>query len=285
MIVIQETPKEQIEMIINAETITIDGAYNALMIVKEGEEGGLKEALKSIEKNSVLNGIQNQIKRSRGNVDLVSALIHALDTSSALLKYADNYIKTSKTRIYDDNSLTFKDKGVLDWVSTINFFGRYTSIILNIILSEPGKSETKILVKNDLAFFNQTVKYFTHVLDQLCENKEYLIKNLKSLSDELYSEENEQILLTMLKKEQVTTGLAPHQFNPMFYIRRRRMHKDVKIIKRNQEEIKYWVAKIQERQNARDGTNDPAIDYQIQTYSDQITILNSQIKQLMEKYE
>ena len=284
MIIVKDMSKDTLLKAINAEKITIQGLTDILGSIKEADKAVRSDLFDYIKRNAVINSISEKAKKEvSSRADFFETLTFACNNAQLLLTYIENYFKKAKNNVYDTETITYKEKGMFDWFNAINFFGRHSTTLLNIILEQP-KSINAYLAKVDFEFINKTYSYYSILIKRLCDSERNLYKSIEMLSDETYDIEGSEIIESIKGKQAVSVGFAPHQLNPVFWIRMGIMKHDVKVIKRNREEIDVCVAKIQKLESRKNGNPDPALEKQIEFWENEIRILNAEIAEKEDKY-
>lgn len=289
MILIKDYSKADLLLAIDRELSHVEGFKDSMKLIKE-ILGGYNTLSSYIDHNAVLKGIQSRVKSKIGNnFDLLASVELAVNNVTATLPELRKMVVASNTKTYDTETITFKERGILDTVSAINFFNRYTNMVLDLLLTQAydEKADIKsLLTKVDFAFFNDTATYYTTLLTRFSEGYRVVVEAINVLSDEQLDELSEGIIAEAEGKEAVSVrqGLAPHQLNPVFWVRLWKMRRDVKTIQVTQEQIELMAMKIARLNNKRSGVEDPALDHRIETYENEILKKRAKIEQIMGKY-
>lgn len=289
MIIISETPKLDVLIAIDTEIATVAGLRDTIDLLKDGDPENMKLVEEAVQKNAVLKGIENDLKRGLStSVTLVGGIEDALDQLNLWLPKLRDRIVKSPTKIYDKETITFKEKGILDSVSSINFWNRYATMVLDILIDQATKSQdlSKLLTKVDFRFFNDTPKYFSHLTIKFADSIKNLEGMIDGLSEETYDEVSEQVIEAAAGIDSVSVqrNLAPHQLNPLHWFKMRRMRKDINKIQSNVESINMLAMKIARLNNRRNGSENPSLDSQIETYQDAIIKKRAQNIETEAKY-
>lgn len=289
MIIISETPKLDVLIAIDTEMATVAGLRDTIDLLKDGDPENMKLAEQAVQKNAVLRGIENDLKRTLSpSVTFLGAVEDALDQLNLWLPKLRDRIAKSPTKIYDKETITFREKGILDTISSINFWNRYATMAIDIIIDQATKQQdvAKLLTKVDLQFFNDTPKYFSHLTVKFSDSIKNLETMIDNLSDETYDEVSEQVIeaASGIDSVSVQKNLAPHQLNPLHWYKMRRMRKDINKIQSNVESINMLAMKIARLNNRRNGSEDPSLDRQIETYQDAIIKKRAQNIAIEAKY-
>lgn len=289
MILIKNYSKSDLLLTIDRELNHVTGFKDSMKLFKE-VLGGYNSLQSYVDHNAVLKGIQSKVKSKIGNnFDLLAAIEMGVNNVAAVLPELRKMVETSSTKTYDGETISFKERGLLDTISAINFFNRYTNMTLDILLTQgyDEKADVKSLLnKVDFAFFNDTANYYSTLLVRFSEGYKVVVEAIKVLSDEQVDDLSEGIIAEAEGKEAVSVrqGLAPHELNPVFWFRLWRMRRDVSTIQVSQEQIELMAMKIARLNNKRSGTEDPALDRQIETYENEILKKRAKIEQIMGKY-
>lgn len=288
MIIISETPKLDVLVAIDKEASRVKGLIDTIRLLSDSPENAIAvEAY--VQKNAVLKGIEGSLKKGLDSrAQLIPALGYAVSQLDMWLPKLRERIVKSKTSVYDAQTVTFKEKGILDTISALDFFNRYATMVLNIALTQAGKEVNmhSFLTKVDLTFFNDTSKYFSGLLIRFSQSIKSLEEMIDNLSDETYDATSEDIIRGTLGDNAVAPlrGLAPHHLNPVYWYRRQKMKSDVKLISSTNEEIEMLAMKIARLNNRRNGVEDPEIDRQIEMYQDELIKRQGKIMQIEAKY-
>ena len=289
MILIKNYSKSDLLLTIDRELNHVVGFKDSMKLFKE-ILGGYNTLGTYVEHNAVLKGIQSKVKSKIGsNFDLLSAIEMGVNNVASVLPELRKQVSTSSTKTYDGETITFKERGILDTISAINFFNRYTNMVLDILLTQgyDEKADIKSLLnKVDFAFFNDTANYYSTLLTRFSEGWKVVLEAIDNLSDEQVDDLSEGIIAEAEGKEAVSVrqGLAPHELNPVFWFRLWKMRRDVSTIQVSQEQIELMAMKIARLNNKRSGTEDPALDRQIETYENEILKKRAKIEAIMGKY-
>lgn len=289
MILIKNYSKSDLLLTIDRELNHVVGFKDSMKLFKE-ILGGYNTLGTYVEHNAVLKGIQSKVKSKIGsNFDLLSAIEMGVNNVASVLPELRKQVSSSGTKTYDGETITFKERGILDTISAINFFNRYTNMVLDILLTQgyDEKADVKSLLnKVDFAFFNDTANYYSTLLIRFSEGWKVVLEAIENLSDEQVDDLSEGIIAEAEGKEAVSVrqGLAPHELNPVFWFRLWKMRRDVSTIQVSQEQIELMAMKIARLNNKRSGTEDPALDRQIETYENEILKKRAKIEAIMGKY-
>lgn len=288
MIIINDTPKTDVIIAIDKELVYARGLSDTVKLLRDTPEN-LTAVETYIQRNAVLKGIEGDVRK---HIDSRSTLVSTLDFSLnqlvAWLPKLKDRISHSKTTVYDVETITFQEKGILDTISAINFFNRYAGLVLDITLTEATKevNMNTFLTKVDIGFFNNTAKYFSNLLVKFSQSIKTLDTMIDDLTDEVYDAESEEVISATEGDKAVTVqrNLAPHQLNPLFWWKRNRMKKDIKTIIDSNADIDMLAMKIARLNNRRTGIEDPTLDRQIEIYQDEIIKKQGKIAQIEARY-
>lgn len=289
MIIIKETPKAEVLEAIDREIGVVQGLNDTITLINDSPVN--REAVQTaINANAVLKGLDNDTRKfisPKANLlDSVEFAVQQLQTWLLLLR---NRIAKSSVKEYDTETLTFKEKGILDSISSINFYTRYLTMVLDIALTQANKPERleAYLEKADFRFFNDTAKYFSHLTTKFNGSVKELETMIDKLSDETYDTVSEDIIRGQLGFNSVSVqkNLAPHELNPFHWMKLRAMKSDVKLMKSSAEDIDMLVMKIARLNNRRNGAEDPSLDRQIEVYQNDIIKKRAKIAQIEDKYK
>lgn len=288
MIIINDTPKTDVLVSIDKEIVYLRGLSDTLKLLRDNPDN-YSEAEGYVHRNAVLKGIDHDVKK---RINPRSTLLEIMDFSiNQLLAWVPKLkdrISRSKTDTYDVETISFKEKGILDSIQAIDFFNRYSGIVLDIVITEANKevNMNTFLTKVDLGFFNNTAKYYSNLLIKFSQSIKVLETMIDDLTDEPYDTQSEEILSASVGDKAVTVqrNLAPHQLNPLFWWRMRRMKKDIKALVDANADIDMLAMKIARLNNRRSGIEDPTLDRQIEIYQDEIIKKQGKIAQIEARY-
>lgn len=288
MIIINDTPKADVVVSIDKELVYLRGLSDTLHLLRDNADN-YAAAEAYINRNAVLKGIEADVKK---HIGARSSLLETMEFSINQLltwvpKLKDRIVR-SKTDTYDVETITFKEKGILDSVMAVNYFNRYAGLVLDIVITEASKevNMNTFLTKVDLGFFNNTPKYFANLLVKFSQSIKTLDTMIDDLTDEVYDAQAEEIIGASVgdKAVSVQRNLAPHQLNPLFWWRMRRMKKDIKALVDANADIDMLAMKIARLNNRRSGVEDPGLDRQIEIYQDEIIKKQGRIAQIEARY-
>lgn len=288
MIIISETPKADVIEAIGDELDHVLGLSDTLQLLKDSGSNDVATLEAYVQRNAVLNGIEKQLKTTLSpRADLINTLGNALDQLKLWIPKLQDRVNKSNTKVFDRETLTFREKGILDLVAGVNFFNRYATMVLDILLTQANKEERLdgYLSKVDFRFFNDTAKYFAHLLVKFNASVKELEALVDSLSEETYDSTSESIISAQMGAGAVTVkNVAPHELNPMHWWRRGQMNRDVRALVKSNQDIEMLAMKIARLNNRRNGTDNPDLDRQIETYQDAILKKRSNVIRIESKY-
>lgn len=284
MIIVKNALLENIVKSIVTERTYIQGLKESIVMINASDNEVKNNIFEYIKHNAVLNGISENIKRNISSKhDIFETILFCLDNANKLIDDIEKLLKKSNKNIFDTSSITYREKGMFDWLNSISFFNNYTSKIIDIILTQPA-TIGNYLTKADFEYINKTVGYYNIILKRLSDSYKNLSRSIQMLSDEQYDPEYIDIVEQVKGKEATTLGLMPHELNPDYWRRYLVMRWDVRTIKSNQEKIDMYAAKLQRLENQRNGTQNPALEKQIEKWQNEIQILDAEIREIEEKY-
>lgn len=290
MIIIQNTPKADVLASIDKEINHVNGLFNTLTLINDMDAESKKAVDGYISRNAVLKGIENELRRSLSpRATLLGSVEDALNTLKVWLPKLRERILRGQTKIYDAETITFKEKGVLDAISSVNFYTRYATMVLDIVLTQANKEERleSYLNKVDFRFFNDTAKYFSNLTTRFGDSATNLDTMIEKLSDEVYDKTSEEIIKAQLGVDAVSVshGLAPHELNPFHWYKWMKMKSDVSSIQTAHEDIDMLAMKIARLNNRRNGQEDPALERQIEVYQNDIIKKRAKIMEIESRYK
>lgn len=284
MIIVKNAELATVLKIINIERSYLESLKDNIEMLKSSSPEVLKGIDAYISKNAVFNGIAEFSRREiSGKHTIFDAMTFALDNAIELSRYIETKLKASKQKLFDTSTISYREKGMFDWLNTISFFSNYTSKIIDVVLTQP-KTVNNYLSKADFEYLNKTVMYYRTVLKRLTDSRKNLIRSIEMLSEEQYDPEFSSIIEKAKGKEATTIGLAPHDFSPEYWRRYLVMRWDVNTMQSNQEKIEMYSAKLQRLEIQRAGGANPKLDSQIEYWENQIQILDAEIADIEAKY-
>lgn len=288
MIIINETPKGEVIEALDNELNTVLGLRDTIKLLVDSGSANLTAVQSYVQRNAVLKGIENSLKTSLSpRATLLDTIESTAEQLTLLLPKVSDRISKGSTKVYDRETITFKEKGLLDLVSAVNFYNRYATMVLDILLTQATKEERieSYLSKVDFNFFNDTAKYFAHLLVKFSDSVKNMEAQIDALSDETYDASSEEIIKgTLGEKAVALRGLAPHELNPRYWWRLSKMRGDIKTLAKNSDDIEMLAMKIARLSNRRNGTDNPELDRQIETYQDAILKKKANMIRIESKY-
>ncbi|QDH47095.1 hypothetical protein PQC06_gp017 [Aeromonas phage LAh10] len=289
MILIKNTKKEDVSLRLENEINYVGGLLDTIRLLNKVSPDQWNKMADYANSNAVMKSIEAGVKKGiHPKLSTVDAISAALSNLAIWMPKLKDRLKKSSTKIFDTETITFRERGILDAISAVNFFNRYASMYLDILLEQGYKKSdiSKLLTRHDLTFFNDTAKHFVTILVRFNQSVKDLEGMLDALSEELADEMSEQILgeTTGAASVSIRHGLAPHQLNPVYWYRLWRMERDVKSIEVNQKRIEILAMKIARLNNQRTGQDDPALDNTINIYQDKIIKMDAEIREIVEKH-
>lgn len=288
MIIINDTPKTDVIISIDKQIVYLRGLNDTLSLLRDNADN-YAAAETYIGRNAVLKGIENDVKKHIGaRTSLLESMNFSINQLLTWLPKLKDRIVRSKTDTYDVETITFKEKGILDSVMAVDYFNRYSGLVLDIVITEANKevNMNTFLTKVDMGFFNNTSKYYSNLLVKFSQSVKTLDTMIDDLTDETYDAQAEEIITASAGEKAVSVqrNLAPHQLNPLFWWRMRRMKKDIKTLVDANADIDMLAMKIARLNNRRSGIEDPGLDRQIEIYQDEIIKKQGRISQIEARY-
>lgn len=289
MIHIKDTKKAEVILVLDREQNFLTGLKDNLVILNGVQGDAHADIAQFIRQNATLKSIDTQIKKGLNiQSDLLKVVYYAIENVELWLGRLREQISKSSTQTYDANTVTFKERGILDAISAVNFFNRYTTMLVDVLTTHAyDKTDlAKMVSKVDLEFFNNTSAYYASLVIRFNHPVKELSKIIDQLSDEVADELSEDILKGAEGEGAVSIrrGLSPHQINPVHWYLVWAMKKDVQAIKNGQAQIDLLAMKIARLNNKASGVEDPTLDHQIEVYSDEIVKIKARIRSTLEKY-
>lgn len=288
MIIISKTPKMDVLAAIDRERSLVQGLLDNYGLLWDTGSETVAKVEGLIEKNAVFNSIQKELKRVMNpRATLLHESQEALNTILMWLPKLRARIDKSRVTVYDKETISFQEKGILDAVASINFYTRYASMVIDVLLTQAHKEVNmqSYLTKVDFQFINDTAKYFTHLTVKFNDSVTNLDKMVDDLSDELYDPTSEDVIKATLGQKAVAMhGLGPHELNPLYWYKVAIMKKDVAVIASSHEKIEMLASKIARLNNQRTGHEDPALDRAIETYQNEIIKHQAKIVDIEARY-
>lgn len=289
MIHIKNAKKSEVLVTLENEANFLVGLNDNLTMLMEVGGKAREEMDKILVQNAVLKGITQTVRKEvNGHFDLLTGIKYAVENLNLWIIKLREQFNRLNTKTFDDETLTFRERGMLDGLSAINFFNRYTTMVLDILTigAYDGSDSKHILNKIDLTMFTESASYYGALLVRFNQPAKTLNEMIENLSDELADEMSEQILRGAEGDAAVSIrkGLAPHQLNPVHWFYLWRMRRDVETLRVGQEQIDVLAMKIARLNNRNSGVEDPALDAQIEVYTDKITKIKARQREIIERY-
>lgn len=288
MIIIQDTSIKEVHDTVVIEQASAVGIKDTIALLKNSSDKVNDVIDAYVSKNAILKSIQNAVTAKHGqSLKLVEAIEFAESMIIIMLPKLEAILKASKNKVFDTETVSFKERGVFDMISSINFFNRYASMAIDVVLQATATNEepNKYLRKVDFEFFNNNGKYFAILLNKFCSGAEPVLKTIDNLSDEIYDAESAEVIRGLEGPEAVTlNGMAPHHLNPYFWYKKVRVKQDVNTIRANNETIDVLAMKIARLSNRVAETPDPSLERAIEVYENQIIHLRSKNAEIEAKY-
>jgi hypothetical protein len=288
MIIISNTPKNDVLAAIDKELVYLRGLNDTLMLLGDNDDN-LSAAESYVQRNAVLKGIETDIKKAiDSRATLVGSLRFSINQLIQWVPRLRDRIQKSRTDVFDAETISFQEKGVLDSIAAVNFFNRYAGLVTDIMITEATKEVNlaTFLTKIDIAFFTNTPKYFSKLVIRFSQSLKSLDTMIDDLTDETYDAQSEEIIRASVGDGAVSVqrNLAPHELNPRFWWRMMRMKKDIKRLDDANADIDMLAMKIARLNNRRTGVEDPSLERQIETYQDEIIKRHNRIAQIEARY-
>lgn len=288
MIIISKTPKMDVLAAIDRERSLSQGLLDTIQLLKDSGAETLNKVEGLVEKNAVFNSIQKELKRTMNpRATLLHETEEALKNIVMWLPKLRVRVEKSKNTVFDKETISFREKGVLETVSSVNFYTRYASMVIDVLLTQAHKDTPmqSYLTKVDLQFVNDTAKYFMHLTVKFNDSVANLDGMINDLSDEIYDEMSAGILKGSLGDKAVSLqGLGPHELNPLYWWKVGVMKKDIASIASSNEKIEMLASKIARLNNQRTGHEDPALERAIETYQNEIIKHQARIMDIEARY-
>lgn len=288
MIIISKTPKMDVLAAIDRERSLVQGLLDNFGLLYDTGSETVAKVEGLVEKNAVFNGIQKELKRVMNpRATLLHETQEALNTILMWIPKLRARVDKSRVTVYDKETISFQEKGILDAVASINFYTRYASMVVDVLLTQAHKEVNmqSYLTKVDFQFINDTAKYFAHLTVKFNDSVTNLDKMVDDLSDELYDPTSEEVIKATLGQKAVAMhGLGPHELNPLYWYKVAIMKKDVAVIASSHEKIEMLASKIARLNNQRTGHEDPALDRAIETYQNEIIKHQAKIVDIEARY-
>lgn len=289
MIRIRNTKKTDVLTTLSVEINFLVGLRDNLQELRNLPASVQADIGEAFKRNGIIAGIEKKVRKEvPGQADFLETLSYSLTGLTIWLGMIESTLKGSKAQVYDSETMTFKDRGLLDAISAVNFFNRYTDMLLDVITTYAYSQDpiNKILSKVDLAFFSETADYYGTLVVRFNQSPKALNEMIEQLSEEIADEVSEEILKGAEGEASVSirSGLAPHQLNPVFWWQLWAMRRDVESIRNGENQIKVLAMKIARLNNKASGTEDPNLDHAIETYSNEIIKIKARNRAIVEKY-
>lgn len=289
MLHIKDTRKGEVISVIEREQNYLIGLKDNLVMLSDVKNEIKDEMIRTVNQNAVLKSVYMQVKKGLNTqTDLIRIIGFGIENIELWMGRLKNLVDKSSTQVYDEHTVTFKERGILDAISAINFFNRYTTMVIDVLttMAYDGTEINKQLTKVDYSFFTDTANYYATLLIRFNQPAKTLSEMIDQLSDEVVDELSEEIVKGVdgIGAVSIKEGLSPHQLNPAHWYLMWVMKRDVRAIKTAQARIDLMAMKIARLNNKGSGLEDPSLDKQIEVYTDQIIKDNAYVRQIREKY-
>lgn len=203
-----------------------------------------------------------------------------------LIKLVNGY----KDTVWSGHNLTVRQVYILSSIEQYEFWLSYANRLLDIMLTRQVEADFKIdryLTKGELSFINGALEYFNTVTITLLEGKSKILKDIQTIPElDAEDETGDEILKGMgFKPPQTAQGFGIHLLNPAYWYDE--LVKEINLIriKRMQENNEYLAMKINQAINQKNGQDDAALDFRLETYRNKIIKNTAKMNEIVDSYK
>lgn len=242
----------------------------------------------SAQKWALTRGILKDVGRRVNNPSISDVLNYSINGIDYILNKLDNEVK-SMDEIVDGSTLTIKETNILVILDNISFWTGYTLDLIEALgtFALENKEDEHVLSRADLTFLNKTWNYYAELSVQFMNDSANIVKRLDQLSDVPIDQDAVDIIQNAKGPNAVTAmrGFGVHVVLPAYWVLNIKKNIDLARIKSNQKRIEIHSMKLEQLMNKRNGGEDPHLDYQIETYQNQIIKAKATIDDIVASYQ
>ncbi len=234
---------------------------------------------------SIVRAMDDNGYRGIGFNKGVSAALH---TVKSLSDQIETMITKDKDQTWDGKLINLRQANILMTIEQMDHWLKYTSLAYDVLISLNNKAESKtdnVASKFDLRFLNQTLEYYKGTFLWLLKGPVSIINDLKNIPEVEVSEASMSVMEGSDMRSTLTAqALGIHSFNPYYWYKNSRMKTHIAEIEEIRNNNERFAMKITQAVNKRNGTNDAALDEQIEDYQNRILTGRARIDEIDKMY-
>lgn len=261
----------------------LEDLSNTLIRIEENHLGLEAKAAEWAISKSVTREVSKvmRVNSRRPYADIISRI---LGTSAAICKELEAEISRSKEKIWNGNTLTFKQAAVLDTINALENWIDYTYLSFEVLIAD-GFGEH--LTKADHALLNGTLRYYTNISMEYAKGPAEWTKEFYKVADIVVSDETEAVVETSDKliTRMTSNNIGLHRLNPKFWYDLGRSRYDLgrlESLNRYNEQLNMMINLANTKKN---GEEDAVLENQIKVYRDEININRAKQEEIISRYE
>lgn len=218
------------------------------------------------------------------------AMDHALSTVVSLCEGLNKIVSKDRHEVWDGKLLNLRQANILNLLEHVDHFLKYTTFVYDVLITQKNKKTRDAdtyLQKADARFLAQTLEFYKGTLFFLLKGSDQIIKDLNKIPEIDVDETSLSVMEGTSSKDEmelVKNGFGVHNLNPVFWYKLGRMNMHVAEVEKARNENDTFAMKISQANNLRNGTNDAALDDQIEVYQDEIIKNVARIRSIEAQY-
>lgn len=235
---------------------------------------------------SVVKGLEAAGMRGVGYIHMTKVALSCLEV---LLPGLNVLIKNQREEIWDGKTMNLKQVNVLNVLEHIEHWLRYTTLVYDVLLTLHNKGNTNpeaLVARGDAKWVNGTLEFYKAMSITLTKGANALLKGIESTPAVDVSEGSLAVLEATEghTPDLMKQGFGIHNVNPIYWYKLGEMNLNVARIDKMRRENELFAMKINQAANRRNGTNDAALDDEIEIYQDAIIKNVHTIEEIERKY-
>jgi len=227
-----------------------------------------------------------QSERLRG-LNLIEQTYIALNQTTMTLEWLRKQVEREFGGKIVREAVDFKQANFLRYIDSIDFYLRYARSMLLVVTNlqiNPNEDITKHFTMHEIKFLSDTAKHFVYLTAMFSQPVSVTEKVFDAVPSVVVSDADQQAIEAVLgnvKTDPTQSGFLPLDYNPFFLIGRRRAERRVKRLRAAEAAAtatELTLSKLLEAQAG--GSNDPAVQKQIDYYTNQLNKLNDEVDQI-----
>lgn len=216
-------------------------------------------------------------------------LDHSITASLYLIPELEKAVKGYSSKIWDGKILTMRQANILNVIEYLSFWLKYSAVVCDVLVTQHNQSiaPEQYMSKADLRWVNGTREFYTDFSKDLSEGSRAIMKRLDNIPDVEVDEATVEIVESshgVDKAHLVKRGFGIHTVNPMFWVDVVKSKYNIYRIEQMRDQNMTLAMKINQAANKKNGTNDAALDRQIEIYQDKIILNQNNIEQIEARY-